>query len=842
MLLEWEIALARREKGNARLLLVLVGAVESASNQENLIRFQIPKSFDEFPNARHSHPASPRKQTIRQIMQNIFNLQGVHAWPTEYQHIRALAKEAYQRAKRELADGFKAALALDHTVAAALRHLQETLRPLGMEADRSRLRDAHQAGTRRWLVDSVLNWLRNEDSRLFWLKGDPGVGKSIVAAIVADALQGEWRLGTAFFCKHDDTDKRDAERLLHTLAYGLAEWNHNLALNLSRVLTKRSDVNTLPLEDQFRVLIREPLDSVHDPNGTVVFVVDALDELEVAATENQADADIYASSILEHWKTLPDFHQIKRNIFTMSGGLLIWLSNAAELLRGAVTEADLRVAIRDLPDDMDVLYERALQKAYNHNHNLPRVMECIVASVKPLSLPQVAGLLDLPVQIVRDAVHEVSNVLQLGETVTVKHKSVADFLTDPLRCKNGRMLVHLGDAHERMALACLRVMKLEMPPHIFVADKEQVRWAEVNVLEEGDEVSSFEGIKARLRDMMGMILELEKESFRVFDGAELDKPPGLTSDGVEDNALGETAGVVSDQEDPTHVLAEGTVESGKGSLDNTGSENSEMQKEDPFTLDQHRLTLSSHDLPSSSDSSSAPEMVPDVRTLQRTLHDRLAADLTNDALLDTALRRISVAASDTFDFAYAWLDFDFDLYVVPAGWERHVDELGQVRYIFLNTGSARAYNPGLEPSLPEGWERRLSKEGNSYYIDHNNRRSTWIHPNARPPVFADHLGLLPDGWECRHMKSRPWYIDHNTRTTTWLRPYQHIAHDPSEQLQYAFDHVLDHIESTQELGTIFSELCTLLNAHLQRLFDRMLATWVARVPYVDPPIYMDLLK
>ena len=30
--------------------------------------------------------------------------------------------------------------------------------------------------------------------------------------------------------------------------------------------------------------------------------------------------------------------------------------------------------------------------------------------------------------------------------------------------------------------------------------------------------------------------------------------------------------------------------------------------------------------------------------------------------------------------------------------------------------------------LPEHWEARTTAEGLTYYIDHENRRSTWIHP------------------------------------------------------------------------------------------------------------------
>ncbi|KAJ3045639.1 hypothetical protein HDV00_007763 [Rhizophlyctis rosea] len=407
----------------------------------------------------------------------------------------------------------RSSLAVDHAVAEALAHIRSTLEPIDMTAERSRLREVHMKGTRNELVES----------------GDPGVGKSVVASLVADALQGEWHLGAAFFCKHDDSKKRDAKvnasdsvtkmfgrkdpypSLLHTLAYGLATWNHDLALALTKVLDDMPDIKDRPIREQFKHLVQEPLNGVTHPNTTVVFVVDALDEcgminqrqeilnvlssecpklpsfvklfitsrkerdiedasknlepwteLEVEAEDNQRDAALYVSSLLAPWDTYPDIDILRETLISKSKGLFIWLSIAAESLKGVKLVEDLRIAIRQLPDNMDVIYERTMHRAYQHHENLPRIMEFIIVSIAPLSVNDLAALLDLPELDVQRAVQMLSHVLHLGEKITVKHKTVFDYLTDPKRCTDRKMLVRLEDADERIALACLRAMKQKL--------------------------------------------------------------------------------------------------------------------------------------------------------------------------------------------------------------------------------------------------------------------------------------------------------------------------------------------------------------------------------------------
>ncbi|KAI0301911.1 hypothetical protein B0F90DRAFT_1667745 [Multifurca ochricompacta] len=80
--------------------------------------------------------------------------------------------------------------------------------------------------TGNWLLnrEEFLNWAYNPYSRMLWVHGKPGVGKTVLAAIVIEwarnALISGKRPAVAFFyCEHDNPKKHDPRSLLATLLH-----------------------------------------------------------------------------------------------------------------------------------------------------------------------------------------------------------------------------------------------------------------------------------------------------------------------------------------------------------------------------------------------------------------------------------------------------------------------------------------------------------------------------------------------------------------------------------------------------------------------------------------------
>ena len=151
---------------------------------------------------------------------------------------------------------------------------------------------AEQFTGREWVVDAVAAWRGDSPGeRSFLITGEPGVGKTAVAARLA--AEAGW-VDAMHFCSAQDrrwiNPRTFAESVSHQLAATKPEFAAallrrsapNIAIqqtvggdNLGQVVGVETLVVDGSAEDVFNRLIREPLESVTEP---VVLLVDALDE------------------------------------------------------------------------------------------------------------------------------------------------------------------------------------------------------------------------------------------------------------------------------------------------------------------------------------------------------------------------------------------------------------------------------------------------------------------------------------------------------------------------------------------------------------------------------------
>ncbi|KAI5123843.1 hypothetical protein M0805_009135 [Coniferiporia weirii] len=141
-------------------------------------------------------------------------------------------------------------------------------------------------GTRSTVLAQVVDWSESEsDSRVFWLHGVAGSGKSSIANSVAHLLKQQRRLPACFFCKRDDPDCRATKNVVPTLAYHFSKWHQNYRALLLSTIRGESELElTQGLRRQLKLLIRQPLTSLSldpaniPPPKPLVVVIDALDE------------------------------------------------------------------------------------------------------------------------------------------------------------------------------------------------------------------------------------------------------------------------------------------------------------------------------------------------------------------------------------------------------------------------------------------------------------------------------------------------------------------------------------------------------------------------------------
>ena len=141
-----------------------------------------------------------------------------------------------------------------------------------------------QEGTREWIFKSIKDWLDDRASphRLMVISGNPGMGKTVISAVVSQRMQKAGRLSGSHFCQHNNSRYRDPRLILQSLACHLCQampsYKDTLVEQLSRNLGK--DLNNMGVEELFALLFKEPLSTVKEPGRNTLIVIDGLDESE----------------------------------------------------------------------------------------------------------------------------------------------------------------------------------------------------------------------------------------------------------------------------------------------------------------------------------------------------------------------------------------------------------------------------------------------------------------------------------------------------------------------------------------------------------------------------------
>ena len=138
-------------------------------------------------------------------------------------------------------------------------------------------------GVYRWILDNpdFKRWRDDQQSRLLWIKGDPGKGKTMLLCGVIDELEKSTRqtaLLSYFFCQATDSRINNATAVLRGLIYMLVSRQPSLISHVR----KKYDYAGKGLFDDANTWVASVeifTDILQDPNlSSTYFVIDALDE------------------------------------------------------------------------------------------------------------------------------------------------------------------------------------------------------------------------------------------------------------------------------------------------------------------------------------------------------------------------------------------------------------------------------------------------------------------------------------------------------------------------------------------------------------------------------------
>ncbi|CAE6490242.1 unnamed protein product [Rhizoctonia solani] len=135
--------------------------------------------------------------------------------------------------------------------------------------------------TRIQILNELDSWSEDSSSRLMWINGMAGTGKTTIAYSFVKTLHGRQRPTASFFCSRVDPECRDVSRIIPTIAYQLANISPEFRRQLGNLL--RGDPSLAGLNDipvQFTNLLKAPFKGVGRWSKNIVVLIDALDECD----------------------------------------------------------------------------------------------------------------------------------------------------------------------------------------------------------------------------------------------------------------------------------------------------------------------------------------------------------------------------------------------------------------------------------------------------------------------------------------------------------------------------------------------------------------------------------
>jgi hypothetical protein len=341
------------------------------------------------------------------------------------------------------------------------------------------------ADSYRWVLDNVTfqQWQQDAHSRLLWVKGDPGKGKTMLLCGIIDQLQSSLprtAFLAYFFCQGTDSRLNSATAVLRGLIYLLVTQQPRLTSHLQKRYDQAG--GSLFQDANAWIALSEIFTSiVHDKDfKTSCLIVDALDEcamdlpklldliVRTAASSSRVKwlvssrneghieqklkpicdqaklslelkqnaeqvagaVDIYIDHKLSCLKSLQEDglrKQVRDELRRKANGTFLWVALMMQELEKPESWDPLAV-VEEAPAGLPELYDRMMdqiQRLLPRNANICRSLLCTAAiAYRPLYLAEVGSLRRLPGQatVLAETVRKI--VPMCGSFLTIRDEQV----------------------------------------------------------------------------------------------------------------------------------------------------------------------------------------------------------------------------------------------------------------------------------------------------------------------------------------------------------------------------------------------------------------------------------
>lgn len=360
--------------------------------------------------------------------------------------------------------------------------------PKSIDHDLNLFLNRRADSTCTWVLEhhEIQAWIANESvSKLQWIYGRPGRGKSVLSSFLVDHLREEGAAVQYFFFRAGDETKQSISALLQSLAYQIATHVPSYRQTVRRLADGGLKVKDSDWRGTWKKLFTETLFQM-DLIPTLYWVIDGLDESgspqhifdmladienskslikclvtsrrtptllaahervqskicssALSIDQDSTDIRIYTEEQLGYLSWRFDVKQnILNKVLQNANDSFLWVYLVVEEIKDCHTEDDVEKRLEELPSGMESLYKRMedaicriwrpLDKALSRHLLLWAIYArrtLLVDELASLLEPEHGQLLDISHTIDRLGGHFV--VVERGQRVALLHQTAREYL------------------------------------------------------------------------------------------------------------------------------------------------------------------------------------------------------------------------------------------------------------------------------------------------------------------------------------------------------------------------------------------------------------------------------
>jgi len=380
-------------------------------------------------------------------------------------------------------------------------------------------------GSCEWIAtkDFYQSWKASTDSSVLWIRGRPGVGKSVLSSHIISDLRRQDSDCCFFFFQAGDNVKSSANACLRSMARQMALRHPVIRERLSAIASdwKDNPIDKLDSHSVWRKIFLSGILKV-TPTRPQFWVIDAMDECKGAA-----EMLAFLTRIQEHWplsilvtsrdimdvpqigattkndvysytiseqdslqdisillqanmaylpcpasETWPTPEAIAAHILERSSGCFLWTSIICSELLQVTSETEITKVMESTPSDMDAVYRGILDKLEVARFGKAAAKAFIAWTTyafRPLSVAEIQTPIEMDIN---DKIDDVQRTISRccgslvyvdqHDKVQLVHLTAREFFTR--KGAESEFVLTKAEGHRRLAMVCLRFLLRQEAP------------------------------------------------------------------------------------------------------------------------------------------------------------------------------------------------------------------------------------------------------------------------------------------------------------------------------------------------------------------------------------------